>query len=164
MPPQSVDVSSRRCFFRQPNCVSFRESRRGSAEDGQEGRCQRNTSPFSTVFWDDGSPRDGSPSLLQTHRRLSLTSSSSQPFPVQHCSDTALLVNLVMIKEQNSPNLTERHPAVSALCAAMQFLYQSSPASAALQSSLFICRCGYMTFPNAIHLHMKVPLFFPHFK
>lgn len=66
-----------------------------------------------------------------------------------------------MIKEQNSPNLTEWHPAVSALCATMQFLYQSSPASAALQSSLFICRCGYMTFPNAIHLHMKVPLFFP---
>jgi len=29
------------------------------------------------------------------------------------------------------------------------------------ESSLFICRCSYMTFPNAIHLHMKVPLFSP---
>lgn len=31
------------------------------------------------------------------------------------------------------------------------------------ESGLFICRCSYMTFPNAIHLHMKVPLFFFHF-
>lgn len=27
------------------------------------------------------------------------------------------------------------------------------------ESSLFICRCSYMTFPNASHLHMKVSFF-----
>lgn len=166
IPPQYVDLSSRRCFFIQPKLSTPEKAgmdvQRTARRDAARGIPLWSALSFGAQETDHH-PYCPAPAA---HTRFSPTSSSSQPFPVQHCSDTALLVNLVMWWLRNkTPRTLQRGVLLFLLCVLLCNFYIK--AARLVQHS----RAAYLYVDVAIW-HFQMPyiciwrshFFFPHFK
>lgn len=140
-----------------PLCDQIMSSSEQAGRDGRN-KAKRDADTGRISMLGQHHPHCTAPRSTYTHTtKQQLITTFTQPHTV--------LVNLVKRRLRNkTPRTWLSGVLLFLLCVLLRNFY----IKAALlvqhsESGLFICRCSYMTFPNAIHLHMKVPLFFSHF-